>query len=880
MEKASGGNIASISLLYTQRRDTLIKRHKNGIGGIAIARTLTTLTDTVIKKFFVTLPSEHQDSIVVVATGGYGRSELCFFSDIDVVFLCLDEETKKLAGESAKKMLHHLLTLGVTIGHSFRTIDECIAIMKSEPEPAMSLMEARYICGNALIYGHFQKRIRSYVQKLDPEDFISNLYEVYKERHKKYGTTSQLLEPNIKNSAGGLRDLHTALWLMYGTGFCEVLTPRNEIAVAELLLSPAVVHLFPKQFLNDTLDSYAFLLRTRNEMHLQAHTLHDTLEFSFQPQVAQGLSYRASKTKTAVEHFMEQYHKAARTIERFTQRLFIWAKEEWKLEKRSCRVQILDNEYYIQSDKLFLRSKYRALSPAVVLRAFWYHCKFGFQFSFELEDRIHRLAPTLKPTFSKEEYELLRNIFNNPVGVAQTIRLMSELGVLERWIPEWKKMRAFYQHNQYHYYTADEHTLRVLQFAEDVSQQPPVWSDAYRKLPRKDTLMFACLLHDIAKPFDLQKHETFGKKLAGVILGRLGFDDITDDVAFLVRHHLSMEQVAFRRNLEDEQTIIHYAKLAGTIDRLRYLFVLTYSDLRAVNPTVFTSWKESLLVHLYKRTLEVLESKWTLEQLQEHKRRARQKSQQEIIRKLAPRFGIETVQQYLSLIEMPEYVNNFTIDEISTHIEKLRTLSSITVTFVHREHWTEVTFYASDAPFLLTKLCGILTANDANILDAHIVTLSNGKVIDKFRVADFAYRTALRTETCEKIAADTQEVFAGTLDLETLLANHQAKWKRKLTPLNLNTKSDVVFSNHPHFTIIDVYGPDSLGFLYRITKALAELGCNIRFAKIATRLDGVVDSFYVLDSNGNKITNEEQQNHIRNHLLTTLTEHAKLREAI
>lgn len=861
--------------IYTTKRNRCIELHRRGAGGIRVSSLLAETVDEVARTIYSELPSEIQSTIAVVATGGYGRRELCFGSDVDIVLLAGNSEEKKYSSEAAKQFLHRLLTLGVTVGHSFRTVDECIRIAKKIDEPAMSLMEARYICGNALVFSQFQKSMRLFVQTQSPTKMIKRIATARDERVRKYGYSSQLLEPNVKNSAGGLRDIHAALWLMYALGFCEILTPRKNNALSELFSAPAVKQLFPKTMLDEVWEAYDFLLRLRNEMHLQAHTLHDTLDFGFQPHVAMAL-HRGSKGKrTAVEVIMQKYHSAARSIEHFTQRLFQWASEEWEGEKKSTRAQILDDEFYVQSEKLFARTK--KLSALSILRAALYQCQYGLRFSFQLEDILCRMAPTLRPTFSHEEKSILRQLFNSKHGVASVLRTFSALGLLERWIPEWRTFRAYYQHNQYHFYTADEHTLRVVEYAENAWKDDTFLGDVARKIPRKDVVLFACLFHDIAKPINLSKHDVVGGVVAKRILHRLGFTEISDDVAFLVRHHLLMEQVAFRRDLDDPQTIASFGAHVGTIDRLRYLFVLTNADLASVNPNVLTSWKQTLLQMLYRQTLQYLEERWTLEQLLEYKRRERHETKQQVLKKLEKIFGRERVEQHLALIHTPEYIRSFTADEIGEHITTIQHLASTQVRWVQRDHWTEITFFANDAPGLLSKFCGILTVNDCNILDAQIFTRADGIVIDKFRVVNFTTRSILQEETLAQIKEDVRSLENNTLNLQERLALSRERWKRQvLRTSSAVPKIDVSFSEHPHYTIIDVFGPDTIGFLYMVTSTLAELECDIRFAKIATRLDGVVDTFYVVDSNGTTITSEARREDIRKRILETVTHHFSL----
>jgi len=447
---------------------------------------------------------------------------------------------------------------------------------------------------------------------------------------------------------------------------------------------------------------------------------------------------------------------------------------------------------------------------------------------------------------------------------------MNELGLLERWIPEWKPMVSFFQHNQYHYYTADEHTLIVLANAEALEHSSSSFGTVFRSLPRRDTLYLACLLHDIAKPSHIGKHEIKGVFIAKRVLQRLLSDDLIEDVSFLIRHHLLMEQVAFRRNLNDPQTIVDFARTFDRIEQLDYLYVLTYADLSAVNKTVWTEWKEILLRDLYRKTRIVLEKEMTSEEIHEQTAQLAEEKHTDVLHNLASAFPAEDVSAHLSQLSDTTYLAAFKPDEIANHIQAIHRAEKVTVLFQKSGSFTDVTFIAQDSPGVLSKFCGVLSANDANILNAEVFTRRDGTVIDKFRVVESGSNTALSEDHCLRISRDATEVMEGRVEITHLIERHRMRWKRRTRIVNPNTRCDVEFENHPQFTIVDVYAPDMLGLLYCITETISRIGLNISFAKIATRVDGIVDSFYLLDANGNKLNDPAQQDAIKREILATI----------
>jgi [protein-PII] uridylyltransferase len=348
------------------------------------------------------------------------------------------------------------------------------------------------------------------------------------------------------------------------------------------------------------------------------------------------------------------------------------------------------------------------------------------------------------------------------------------------------------------------------------------------------------------------------------------YDDLIEDISFLIRHHLLMEQIAFRRNLNDPQTIVDFAHTFNRIEQLDYLYVLTYADLSAVNKNVWTDWKELLLRDLYRKARTVIEQEMTGEQLRAYTAQQAEEKRAAFFRSLVPYFPPEEVEDHLAFFSDSAYLSTFPSEEVATHLRVIRRNESATALFQESAKFTEVTFIAHDSPGVLSKFCGVLTANDANILDAQVFTRRDGIVIDKFRVVGFLSHQPLAPETCERISSNIKEVMEGHIDIANLIERHTLRWKRRVQPVNPNTRCDVAFEDHPQFTILDIYAPDKMGFLYRITDTISRLGLNITFAKIATRVDGIVDSFYVLDGDGDKIDDTERREIIRREILATI----------
>lgn len=847
---------------FRDARTRLVDRHRSGGSGLAVVSALSDLYDRTVSDVFRSVPQAAVSPLTVVALGGYGRREMCFSSDCDLMILAPDAAAQDDSTHVMQQFFHRLLDAGLDVGHSYRTVDDLWTVRGSGLDVWLSLLDARLVCGSSVTYRSFLGTVRRIVKRSAPGEFVGELLALHDARHQKYGRSTKLLEPNIKNSAGGLRDLHTVVWLLRGTGLEPVGGRRRRGTMEAILGSRTLRDLFPPRFPARALRAFDMLLRTRNEMHLFAGSLHDSLEFATQSQIAAALGVRAGGSRTPVDRFMRDHFDDANVVAELSARVVLWARDRWLHAPGTSISRTLNPSLRLRAGKVELAHPTGRLTARTVLEAFHAKLEYGAEFSFQLEDAVHRRLTTFRSLRSADETALFTSIFERRSGVAATLQLMNRLGLLERWIPEWRPLVRFFQHNQYHYYTADEHTLRVVENAESLSAQATPFGEAYRALPRADVLLYACLLHDIAKPQRVEDHEIAGVRVARRVLTRLHRTEVADDVSFLVRHHLDMEQVAFRRNLADPATIQEFAKRFPRAELLDLLYCLTYADLSAVNKNVWTEWKASLLTDLYLRTRRFLR----------HEPQPASTGAMSLPDRLVRQFAPDALEPHRLLLQDAGYRTAFSLDEIVDHLRLLTDVRSVHVLTQQWSDVTEVTILAPDAPFVLSKCCGVLTANDANIIDANIFTRDDGIVIDKFRVVDSVTHAALPADRCRKIDQDLQEVMAGRIDPAHLIERHRRRWKRTSMRHNPNVRIDVEFEDHPRFTIIDVYGADTLGFLYRVTETMSTLGLSIHFAKIATRGDGIVDSFYVLDRSGSRLDDPARRDEVYRTLRTAVRE--------
>ncbi|HEX9829329.1 MAG TPA: DUF294 nucleotidyltransferase-like domain-containing protein, partial [Bacteroidota bacterium] len=496
-------DISAVKARLEQTLRSITAKHRRGAAGTATASALATRLDTLVKAVYAQSANPHKKQLAVFALGGYGRRELCFASDTDVMFLVRDDVQKNHAESALKELLHALLDCGLEIGHSFRTINECVTFAERDFETWTSLLDARFICGNRPLSAELFRSLKAHTAKSSKSAFVRQLLQSVEQRHRKYGTSTKLLEPNVKNSAGGLRDLHALLWLLSGIGSIPLQGSSRSTrpSFSIFLKSPQLKKIVSSQLLSGTRNAFDFLLRVRNEMHLQAQGLHDTLEFASQRRVADALGMRS------VEHFMQQHYVAARAVSLLAKRVSGWAEYTYCGVPRGGSEKQIHPKFRLRIGAIELRSSSTALTTLDILTAGLLRIEHDASFSTSLEDRIMRTSKALRPIRSREASLVLRRMMNAERGLGTVLQRFNDLGVLARLIPEWKPMVAFFQHNLYHYYTADEHTLTVVANAEALSQADSEVGTVFRKLPRRDTLYFACLFHDIAKPVNAANHE-------------------------------------------------------------------------------------------------------------------------------------------------------------------------------------------------------------------------------------------------------------------------------------------------------------------------------------------------------------------------------------
>ncbi len=797
----------------------------------------------LVEEFIIRILRDKHVNGAVASTGSFSRRELAPFSDIDIMFIFPKVDENK---EIISQAITLLWDCGIEVSHTIREFSDIKKFLKEDLHTFTQFFETRFIYGKEKIYSEWNKEV---INSIKPKDKVNLIYEFFSDinlRREKYGESAKTLEPNVKLSAGGLRDLHVVNW-MYSLKNETFLDSQSELSHTEDFLNVLKQKkLISVREIERLRKSYKLILGARNLLHLLEKRGNDRLEFTSQEKIAKLLDYSGE----AWTNFMQDYFEASTILNRFSKTMVKRFDAEISHPLPDTMSIQLDEDFTIKGNVISqVNPNSEHLEISEMMRAFYYRGLNDARFDENLRSHVIESVQEINESQidSQTSSVFFREILKLPNHVGKTFSSMNELGVLAAYLPEFKELIGFFQPGVYHCYTADEHTLIAIKNLESLENEKNKISKIYSLVKEKDLLFLAVLFHDIAKPISISGHEIIGSEIANTVMERLGYDqEEIDLVQFLVRHHLTMEQVAFRRNINDPSTLNGFAEIFTSKKALDYLYLLTFADLSAVSPVVWTQWKDDLLFELYEKTKQMLEKRISGEEL--FAETIQQFNESELS-------SYSEFQNHIESINDVGYIQLFSKEEISEHVEEILSGSESSVFIKENNNFTNITVIARDSISLLSRLCGALAVNDLNIHDAKIFTRNDGIVIDSFNVTDFRSHNKVDESKYEKII----DVLTKSINNELQIANEVKKLKSKWWRLEskLFTKKSKVrieFEDHAKFTIVDVYSPDKLGLLYQITNKLTELGLSIYFAKIATRGDDVLDAFYVLDSNENKIS--------------------------
>jgi [protein-PII] uridylyltransferase len=800
----------------------------------------------LVEEYIFKVLAEKKVNFVLAAAGSFSRRELSPYSDIDLMFITEEVEPNKKSIEESVALLWNI---GLEISHTVREFSDVDKFLQEDLTSFTQFFETRFLFGNKDLYKKWNDKILSILDETHKARLLKQYFTDIKERQMKYGDSPKVLEPNIKSSAGGLRDFHTIEWI-YSIKNNKIISSQEEITQTELFL----IHIKEEKFIDSKavqrlLKSYKLILMVRNLLHIFSQRRQDRFEFTSQEKIAKFLGYTESNWK----EFMFEYFNSTNIVHRFAKTLVKKYEEELSGPISEFLSIELDDDFYIKDNIIYIKEE-RKLTLSETMRVFYYRGLHRARFGQHIRSIIINSALEAEDSehYSSSSSVFFREILKLPHNIGETLSIMNSLGVLGAFLPEFKELIGFFQPGVYHCYTADEHTLIALKNLEGLRNKETTLSKIFDSIKVKDILYLSVLLHDIAKPISISGHEIIGAEMAETTMGILGYSqEDAELVQFLVKHHLTMEQVAFRRNLNNPETLDNFVSIFSNKTELNFLYLLTYADLSAVSPMVWTNWKSDLLEELYRKSLAMLNDKLSGEELLYENTLAMISNPQIANNK--------AVKSHVESIDDAGYLQLYSHEEINQHVKEIERGNDISIFFKQDNGFTNITVITKDSESLLSRLCGSLSISDLNIHDAKIFTRKDGIVIDNFNVSDFRTNKKISDEKHTTIKKNITAALQNEIHIVEEFKKIKSRWWRLESKIfKRKDKVKIDFEEYDKFSIIDVHSPDRIGLLYQITSKMNELGLVIYFAKIATKSDDVVDAFYVLDRNGNKITEADE----------------------
>jgi [protein-PII] uridylyltransferase len=852
-------------------------RHAEGADGIWVVHTIAGMVDILMKKLFqciisdVRYQSGGREQMTLVASGGYGRWELNPYSDIDIMFLYNGKDGRRIE-DIAQKILYFLWDMRLDVGYSVRTIQDCIEMSNSDMTVKTALLDTRYICGSRALFKELQKTVLTQIMTKGSDAFIRQKVSELEVRREKYGSSVYLLEPNIKEGDGGLRDLQTALWIA-NVRF-KVKEPR------ELVMKGVLT----EQDLETYDGLLSYLWRIRNELHYLAGRRNDQLTFSDQSKVASFLGYKDHGDQLGVEDFLRDYYLHATRVEQF-----------WSLMVSKClsrddasrkiigylvRRPIGDGFYVIKGELTIPGENIFTENPALLMKLFEYAQKHDVEISMHAQNLVRKNLHLVNDKFrrNREVNQSFFAILRSHKKVGSTLKKMHYLGFLIRFIPEFERIYCKAQHDLYHMYTVDVHSLFAVKEIVRLTngqhrETQPLLTKLAGEIAKRELLLLAVLLHDIGKG-EGGNHSEKGAEMMPTIARRLGLSkEDSERLEFLVRNHLRFAHIAQRRDLHDEKMIIQFARQMGTSETLKMLYLLTYADLKAVGPDIWTDWKAMLMEELYEKTFAVLERGDFKYEVGSDRLKKVRKS---VLALLENDYPAAVVKEELKALSIRNLLSNSPA-VIAEEVRMLLALgdSPILTRVQHASDgsYSNVNICTHDIPGLFSMITGVMAANGMNILGAQIHTSSNGKVFDVLQVNSpqgFIFTDSARWERMEE---DLRQVIQGRIQVQTLVEKRRrpSVLIEKVKP-RFPTVIEIDNEVSDDYTVIDIYTHDKVGLLYSISSTLTKLGLYIGIAKISTKIDQVADVFYVKDIFGQKLTSDEKLAEIEQRLFMAIDE--------
>jgi [protein-PII] uridylyltransferase len=838
-------------------------RHQIGDAGLQTAAARSFVLDLAVDHAFQRAinaggsPHPEQTACALVAIGGYGRAELAPFSDVDL--LCISSGSKLAEMKKVSERLLRLLwDAGITVGHSFRTVRDCISASLADPHLRTSLVSTHLIAGNKALYNSLLEALEK-DRRRHADSFVAAICGELETRYRKFGGAVCLQEPNLKETAGGLRDYHTAIWLAYARHGYRTL---NELRARELIDEPQA---------RRVVKAYDFLWRVRHSAHFLTHRKTERLALDLQTVLAKQLGFSAGRHLVASERLMRDYYRHARELHLFCEMLLAQITDtgpevsRWRsrpsLKGSTEPFSIRSGRLQFDGDAGLFEQK-----PLTIFNAFALaqaaRTPLGFRLRAILAKHATRPGEVLRG--SRELVAAFFKLLHRHGRAGYVLRLMHDVGFLSRIIPEFGPISLLVQHDLYHHFTVDEHTLRAIETLDELyltnDKHRSQLRSVFNEMKQPVLLYLALLLHDVGKSGG-RGHIARGTQLAERACRRLQLaQSDTKTVVLLVKLHVAMAQLAQRRDLNESRVIEDFAAKLGSVDALNMLLLLTYADLNAVGPGVWSEWKSNLLWDLYRRTrAQLVGAELAIDHgttLQQYKEQIAG----------AATFPLSQIERHLALL--PERYQRITpATAAAMHMSMIETAAKqrCALTWNAVSGGTELTVCAPDRHGLFADLAGTLAAHGIEILSAEVNTREDGMAIDQFMLRQASTGEAMEQRQHKKLEQPLRRAAAGELAVGELIerwgARNAPRKRTALVPARRQDLPRIVFDNDasPTATLVEVHAVDEPGLAYKIANALASLNLEVVCARIATERSDALDVFYVTNADGSKVAEAETE---------------------
>lgn len=813
----------------------------------------------------------------IIAVGGYGRGELAPNSDLDLLFLIPDDlnktETKNIEG-LVQLILYVLWDLGYKVGHSTRTILECIKKSKLDLTISTSLLEKRFIAGNEQLFDLLNIKFNSYIENTKTLNFVEAKLKESDLRHKKFGGSRYVVEPNVKDGKGGLRDLHTLIWILKFAYKVDSISKLIEMGA--LLKNEALAFA----------EAQRFLLSVRCHLHYRAQREDDRLAMDAQLEIAKSMNFKNTITHKDVERFMKRYFLATKTVGNLTRIFCASIESEFNKPLRLSFLSFKKSEnvdpFSIELGRLYVQNKNIITeNPVNIIKLFY----ISHQKNIDIHPSTLRLITSSTKLINSEvrhhfnANQMFLDILTSQKDSTRTLRLMNESNVLGKFIPEFQKIVCLMQFDMYHSYTVDEHTIFTISNLHSLKNGKfrdfaPLASQVIQEISSYRCLFVAMLLHDIAKG-KKGDHSINGSIIASTVCPRLGLsNDETEIVTWLVLHHLLLSKTAFRYELGDPKTIRDFTKKVKTVEKLKLLLVLTVSDIKGVGPDIWNDWKGSLISDLYLKSLDVLQKRISTLSVNEYVKTTKELFKSDLLKKGVKKEVVEQYcknyyKNYWEIFNLQTLINHFYIfNKMVDDKKKLK----IYLSEENDLQATELIVIAPDHHGLFSRISGLVAASGYDIVSAKIITRSDGYALDTFFIQNKEKKPISEDYLRKKLVKTIALGLEGNFDIEKAL---NIKWEEiplRFRAVKAPTRIIVDNKTSENFTILDIKCKNAPGVLYKITKTLTSLGIQINTANVSTYGDRVVDIFYIKNAFGSKVDDRRTADKIRMSILKILEE--------